>query len=172
MAGQSSPPLHILLIDDDAAVLSALKRGISRNEPAWQVSTSTDPSDAIDLISMSQPDFVVSDQRMPHRKGTEVMAALNGFDKHIPGLILSGQCTEEEKQTALNMGAYFLPKPTPVDTLISHIKQRLNLCDHQKYPDQQVPSCLSPLPDPNDQTFTFTDLGLAYDIEDFFRHMD
>lgn len=60
----------VLLVDDDPAVLNALRR-LLRNEP-YEVRATSSPRAALDWIRKDRVSLVVLDQRMPELCGTEL----------------------------------------------------------------------------------------------------
>lgn len=63
----------ILCVDDEPAVLAALRR-ILREEP-YEVVTTDQPQEALELLSRRPVSLLISDQRMPAMSGMELLAA-------------------------------------------------------------------------------------------------
>lgn len=64
---------HILvLVDDEPHVLSALRRELRRE--AWHVLTTDRPELALEWVGTREVSLVISDQRMPAMKGTDLLA--------------------------------------------------------------------------------------------------
>ncbi len=62
----------VLLVDDEAHILSALQR-VLRREP-YEVITATTPADALALLAARAIALVVSDQKMPSGSGIAFLA--------------------------------------------------------------------------------------------------
>lgn len=63
---------HILvLVDDEPHILSALRRELRRE--AWQVLTTDRPGLALEWVGTREVSLVISDQRMPAMKGTDLL---------------------------------------------------------------------------------------------------
>jgi len=69
---------RILAIDDEAAVVGALRRLLSRD---YDVTTATDPVEALDkLIAGDRYDVILCDLRMPRLTGMELYERLSALD--------------------------------------------------------------------------------------------
>jgi CheY-like chemotaxis protein len=62
------PPISLLCVDDDIAVLDMLKKYFEQ-KPDFSVYTCTRPSEALELIRQYQFDAVISDYAMPDMDG-------------------------------------------------------------------------------------------------------
>ena len=71
---ESERPL-VVLIDDDPAILAALKRSLAR-EP-YLVVTTTEPRSALRWVEILGVTAVVSDERMPDMSGTDLLARVS-----------------------------------------------------------------------------------------------
>jgi YesN/AraC family two-component response regulator len=66
----------VVIVDDDPGVLSALKRMVRAAEPDWLVSTAKDGREALQLLSESNVDVVLTDLHMPVMDGFQLLAQL------------------------------------------------------------------------------------------------
>ncbi|MCE1226231.1 MAG: response regulator [Geobacteraceae bacterium] len=102
---------HILLVDDEVNVLSALTRALF-DEP-YQVTCAKSGEEALELIAKTPFKLVVSDERMIGMQGSELLAILK--DKHPDTLriLLTGHATLEAAMKAVNQGEIyrFFTKP-------------------------------------------------------------
>ena len=102
---------HILLVDDEVNVLSALTRALF-DEP-YQVTCAQSGEEALELITKTPFKLVVSDERMIGMQGSELLAILK--DKHPDTLriLLTGHATLEAAMKAVNQGEIyrFFTKP-------------------------------------------------------------
>ena len=97
---------HILLIDDEKGVLSALKLVLTK-VLGYQVSDYSNSLEALTVLKSGElkPDWIVSDLRMPDADGLDVLKARNDNCADIPFILISGHATEEDKKKALSLGA-------------------------------------------------------------------
>src|SRR5689334_5487154 len=62
----------VLCVDDDAAVLSALRRLL--REETFEVLTASNAAHALASLRRHPVDVIISDQRMPGQNGSELLA--------------------------------------------------------------------------------------------------
>jgi putative two-component system response regulator len=103
---------RILAIDDNILNLQILKK-ILTNAGFINITTSTDPTQALVLYKEINPDLILLDLNMPKMDGFAVMVQLSLFnpDDYLPILIISAE-DESVRFKALQSGAKdFLHKP-------------------------------------------------------------
>lgn len=81
-------PHQILILDDDPCVLSTLRRAL-RGEP-YEVLTSDDPDEAMELVERRKIDVVMVDQYMPGIFGTEFLEEVRRRRPNCARVILTG----------------------------------------------------------------------------------
>ena len=114
-----SPGIKILVVDDEKAVISVIRRFLERAETPFQIEMATDGFDAGRLTATFRPDVVFLDLRLPGIDGFEVCRRI----KHHPiteatqVIAMTGYYQGEAAQRVLDMGAtMLLQKPfTPED---------------------------------------------------------
>lgn len=121
----------LILVDDEPEILSGMARGIPWNEWGFEVvGQAFDGLEALKLVEERCPHVVLSDIRMPHMDGVELMKQLNESHSDIKVIILSGYSDIEYLQTAIrNRVAEYLLKPTDVDEFavtFAKIKEQLD----------------------------------------------
>lgn len=108
----------ILIVDDEISSVRLLEKILER-EGYSDVSTTTDPRQAINMFTDSQPDLILLDLYMPHMNGFEVMESLSELipaKTFLPIIVLTADASDNARHTALDSGANdFLTKP--FDTL-------------------------------------------------------
>ena len=89
--------LRVLLIDDDATVVSYLTTKLAGT---YDVVSTTDPREAVALARRELPDAILCDIDMPGMSGGEVASALeeDTMLARIPFLYLTGLVTPQEAQ--------------------------------------------------------------------------
>jgi len=78
---------RVLCVDDDAAVLAALRR-MSRGEP-YDLVTTDDPAEALEWIRGGTFDVLVTDQRMPGVTGAELAREARRVSPHMAVIVLT-----------------------------------------------------------------------------------
>ncbi len=93
----------VVAVDDDPAVLAALRRTLSRR---FELTTFQDPFDALVAVGNLQPDALVLDVKMPGLDGVRCLERLKSIDatSHIRCIVYSTH--EEMKKNATEAGAY------------------------------------------------------------------
>jgi CheY-like chemotaxis protein len=111
-----SPPT-VLIVDDEASILGALKRVL--HEEPYRVLTTTDPMEALHLLATHSVQMVISDQRMPEMTGTELLLQVKMLYPDVVRVILTGYTDEEAIMAAINDGQVykFLFKPWNTEAL-------------------------------------------------------
>jgi len=80
--------LHILLIEDDAAVRGILSRMLEAS--GYAVIQATNGADGLRLWREQGADLVLTDIQMPDMNGIEVIMQLRAFAPHLPVIAMSG----------------------------------------------------------------------------------
>jgi two-component system KDP operon response regulator KdpE len=110
----------ILIIDDEPAVAEML-RDIFVSQ-GYAVDGASNGGDALMLASLSRPDAVILDIKLPDTTGAEVLARLQDFDDSIAVVMLSGSDDEDLARGLLKTGAMdYIRKPFKFDQLIQAV---------------------------------------------------
>jgi len=106
----------LLIIDDEPEVADVLRDFFE--EQGYAVTSALNGRDALVLASLSRPDAVILDIRMPERGGPEVLGDLLALDDSITVVMLSGTDDEELARELLKAGAFdYVRKPFMLDNL-------------------------------------------------------
>jgi len=102
---------RILLVDDEANVLSALKRSLF--DTAFDIVSVTSAEQALDLMRDEEFKVVVSDERMIGMQGSEFLSQVREKYPHTVRMILTGHASIEAAMKAVNEGEIyrFFSKP-------------------------------------------------------------
>lgn len=118
-----APPIKVLFVDDELAILKSVKR-MSRQEP-WDVKLAESGEQALKLIQEHDFDVIVSDMRMPKMDGAALLKRSYEISPQSIRIILSGYSDAKALQEALNEAHIFkyLTKPWTNDGLRSVIEE-------------------------------------------------
>ncbi len=124
MAGEGdSGGGRVLVVEDDADIADVLRRSL-RNE-GYEVRTSADGIDALDVAAGFIPDLVVLDLGLPRLDGVEVCRQLRA-DGDVPILMLTARAETEDRVSGLDSGADdYLVKPFERQELLARIRALL-----------------------------------------------
>jgi diguanylate cyclase (GGDEF)-like protein len=120
------PPARILIADDVADLLQALKDALEH--AGYLVTAVGDGGAALEAIRRDPPDIAVLDLKMPVLTGFDVCRALreDPLLENLPVVILSAAATRENKIEGLDLGADdFITKPVDVRELLARIRMIL-----------------------------------------------
>ncbi|HSW04479.1 response regulator [Aquabacterium sp.] len=116
---------RILIIDDEAPVLAALRRALrQRFGAALQVETQTDPHEALARVRDEAFDIVMSDLRMPQIDGLSLLTLVSSLRPDTVRLLLTASADFETAQRAINDAGLFryLTKPWLDTELAAHME--------------------------------------------------
>ncbi|NLC09140.1 MAG: sigma-54-dependent Fis family transcriptional regulator [Gammaproteobacteria bacterium] len=119
---------HILIVEDEPIIRSALKRLLERN--GYQTSEAGSVQEAQPLLAANEFDLIVSDLRLPGAPGTE-MIKLAG---EIPVLIMTSYASLRSAVDSMKLGAIdYIAKPFEHDDMLQSIARILQ--ERQQQPD-------------------------------------
>ena len=127
MSLQSSPPDHILVVDDSPDNVFLIQTILE--EEGYVVDTAEDGASALAKIEQSPPDVVLLDIMMPGMDGFEVTQCIRKNIKlsFIPILLITAY-DQPSVVKGLDMGADdFIRKPVEVEELLARVRSLLRL---------------------------------------------
>ena len=117
---------RILLIDDDPALLEALSDALRFRMNAV-VDTCHDGLEALERLSKTDYDAVVSDIKMPKMDGLTLLTKIRAFRPVTPVLLITGHGDFEIAARARDGGAYaFIEKPLDREEFIASLKKAVD----------------------------------------------
>ena len=126
---------HILLVDDDAQLLRALR--IDLTARGYDVTAAADGRTALIAAARDHPDLVVLDLGLPDLDGTTVLGELRTFST-APVVVLSARTDSADKVHALDLGADdYVTKPFGVDELMARMRAALRRATSSAEPDPE-----------------------------------
>ncbi|MBD9482435.1 sigma-54-dependent Fis family transcriptional regulator [Pseudomonas sp. PDM14] len=116
---------HILIVEDETIIRSALRRLLERNQ--YQVSEAGSVQEAQERYSIAGFDLIVSDLRLPGAPGTELIKLAEG----TPVLIMTSYASLRSAVDSMKMGAVdYIAKPFDHDEMLQAVARILR--DHQE----------------------------------------
>lgn len=100
----------VLFVDDEPAILTALRVAFRKG---YQVFTSTDGEEALQMLAEKPIDVIVCDQRMPRLTGTEVLEQAKAVSPCTVRMLLTGYADNVAVMSAVNAGEVhrYIQKP-------------------------------------------------------------
>ena len=96
--------IRVLHVDDDPDFADLTASFLDNAETAFDVTSSTDPTDALELFREAEFDCVVSDYDMPGLSGLELLAEIRDIDPDVPFVLFTGKGSEEIASRAISSG--------------------------------------------------------------------
>jgi DNA-binding response OmpR family regulator len=114
---------RVLVVEDDAEIADVLRRSL--RQEGYEVRTSADGIDALDVATGFVPDLVVLDLGLPRLDGIEVCKRLRA-EGDVPILMLTARTETEDRVGGLDSGADdYLAKPFERQELLARIRALL-----------------------------------------------
>ena len=147
--------ISVLVVDDEPGIALLCNRILSRAE--YQVTSLTDPREAIEYLQENHVDLLVVDIRMPEVDGFDVISRAQMVLPDIAVLVMTGFGTVETAIRALRQGVDgLILKPfQKSDELLQAAKQALT--DNQRKRDTARVQALRPLFNVTETLFAETD---------------
>lgn len=104
--------IKILIADDEPYITRVLK--LVLQQEGYEVLCVSNGKQALDTYRDQQPDFVVTDVKMPHMSGRELVAAIRGLDnsRETPIVVMTSTLESENRDWVTGLGnVSFLGKP-------------------------------------------------------------
>jgi HD-like signal output (HDOD) protein len=128
---------RILFIDDEPALLDAMRRMLRPLRHEWDVQIESSPRAALERLDAEHFDVVVADMRMPCLDGVSVLSHVMQKHPHIVRLVLSGQTELESAMRAVPVAHQFISKPCDAELLKDTIQRISRMRDRLRDPAMQ-----------------------------------
>ncbi len=114
----------LVIVDDEQSILKELKILLGR---MYKVHVFDNPEEAEVFVDNNEVDLVISDEMMPERRGSVLLAKIHQKHPDICNIVLSGQAEKDDIVRAVNDGHIFsfLYKPTERQQLLNVIEKGL-----------------------------------------------
>ena len=119
-----TPPVRVLLVDDDALVRAGLRMILGGAPDLELVGEAVDGVEAIERAAALRPDVVLMDIRMPRRDGLAASRLLLAAEPALKVIVLTTFDTDESVLAAHRLGASgFLLKDTPPAEIVHAVRR-------------------------------------------------
>jgi two-component system, OmpR family, response regulator len=124
LPGSSIAPMHILVIEDEAAIANFLEHGLSAE--GYSVSCVGDGESGRRHALDEEVDLVILDRMLPGLEGLQVLDAIRRVKPALPVIVLTARGEIEERVEGLDRGATdYLTKPFAFDELTARVRAHL-----------------------------------------------
>ncbi|ALU94682.1 two-component system response regulator [Streptomyces globisporus C-1027] len=152
MSPAEDDPQRILIVDDEPAVLEALRRSLAFEGYGTQVAV--DGYDALAMAEAYAPDLIVLDIQMPRMDGLTAARRIRATGSTTPILMLTARDTVGDRVTGLDAGADdYLVKPFELDELFARIRALLRRSSYAS-------AAAAGAEAPDDDVLSFADLRM------------
>lgn len=144
---------HILIVEDETIIRSALRRLLERNQ--YQVSEAGSVQEAQERFSIPSFDLIVSDLRLPGAAGTELIKLSQG----TPVLIMTSYASLRSAVDSMKMGAVdYIAKPFDHDEMLQAVARILQ--EKRQAPSPTATSVPTQPDKPSTETANNADIGI------------
>src|SRR5712664_2358420 len=117
---------HVLIVDDDPALLQALPEALRMRMTGLTVDTAQSGAVALGQITARDYDAIVTDIKIPGMDGLELLAEIRTHRPDTPTLMITGYGEHDLVVQALRAGAYdFIRKPIDRDYFVASLRRAI-----------------------------------------------
>ncbi len=122
---------RILVIDDDPAVTSVLRRGLAYEGFAVDIASSAE--EGLAAARERSPDLLILDVMMPGQSGLEMLQRLRAAGEQFPVLMLTAKDSPDDEVQGLETGADdYVTKPFTFEVLLARVKALLRRSETER----------------------------------------
>ncbi|MBI4832954.1 MAG: response regulator [Candidatus Lindowbacteria bacterium] len=122
----------ILLVDDDQEFRKAMKKMFEKS--GYDVTVAADGREALEILSKSSFDLIISDLRMPNLNGMELMEAIKKEKMDVPVIFITAYGEVESYMDLMNLGAFeYINKPVKGQEILSVAKRALEMHGNSRH---------------------------------------
>src|SRR5947199_4324024 len=119
---------HVLIVDDDPALLQALPEALQMRMTGLTVDTAQSGAVALDRITARDYDAIVTHIKIPGMDGLELLAEIRTHRPDTPTLMITGYGEHDLVVQALRAGAYdFIRKPIDRDYFVASLRRAMEM---------------------------------------------
>ncbi|MEW6050057.1 MAG: response regulator [Candidatus Zixiibacteriota bacterium] len=145
---------HILVVDDEAIVLSLVRDALE--DENYSIETASSAQDALALLDRGSFDLLITDIRMPHMDGIEMVRQVRERHPDIAVIFMTGYANLSSAKNAIKQGAFdYIMKPFELVEIRQAVRNALKL--RSETVDKSATQQLAHLSDLNQMLFTAND---------------
>src|SRR3989475_13312914 len=133
-------PAHVLIVDDDPALLQALPEALQLRMSGLTVDTADSAAEALDRIAARDYNALVTDIKMPGMDGFALLAEIRALRPDTPTLMITGHGERALAVKALRRGACDLvQKPIDRDYFVASLWSAIQMNELSRQVNQPQP---------------------------------
>lgn len=106
----------LLIIDDEKSLLDVLS--LMFKKEGYEVKTAASGAEALDILTNNAIDLVITDIRMPHLSGMEILKYVKENQPETPVIVITAYGSIQQAVEALKAGALdYIVKPFDIEEL-------------------------------------------------------
>jgi CheY-like chemotaxis protein len=120
-----SPPVSILLVEDDESAQEVLGTLLKLRFPDCRIHCAGDGKTGLDLAELFNPDIVITDINMPEMDGIRMLAAIHVLCPDTRFIVVTAHSDKQitEKITTMDMAVDIVAKPIDLSILLAMIER-------------------------------------------------
>ncbi len=117
--------MRLVIIEDEIRTLEGIRRLIHKVKPDYEiVATAPNGCEGLEVIRQQQPDFIITDIRMPEMDGLEMLTQLHETGTPVKAIVLSAYSEFQYARKAIQLGVTeYILKPVAVGDLTQALKR-------------------------------------------------
>ncbi len=126
MSNDSPQETSLLVVDDEDIVVSLIRDAFEDDN--YIVKTASNGKDAISLIEQHRFDLIITDVRMPHMSGIEMVKLARQIQPDVGVIFMTGYANLNSAKDAIKQGAFdYILKPFELMEIRQAVRNGLNL---------------------------------------------
>ncbi|MCA0755782.1 response regulator [Paenibacillus sp. N4] len=132
--------MKLILVDDEKGIVDGLKKMIGRYIPECEVvGTAYNGLEGVKLIQKMKPDIVITDIRMPHADGLDMIRMLKEANIPTKFILLSGYADFEYARRGMQLGVqFYINKPVEEEELRDCVYQVMKIVQAERVKLREV----------------------------------
>lgn len=116
---------RILIVDDEPDMLKLLSMILKEKTP-YEVVTTNNPVEAVEMVRNQNFDIVITDLKMPGLDGLQLLEEVKKKDEDVPVIIITAYGTIDAATEAIEKGGFdFITKPFKKEQILFTIEKAL-----------------------------------------------
>lgn len=125
----------VLFVDDQPQILNGIKRMLRLKRDDWDVLCATSGQEALSMLESNKPGVIVTDMKMPHMDGADLLEEVRRRYPDMMRVVLSGYFEHEGFYRTAGSAHAYLMKPCDMNAIILTVERALNLKNFLNRPE-------------------------------------